>query len=87
MDTAASVDGELIRTQLMAGLLEAGNVVLRHRVGVRLRTLAGFGHVRVNGFRMEEAAAVESGVVDPEVLATLAWLPSGPVVRVGGEGG
>src|SRR5438552_3823771 len=59
----------------MDWLLETGDVVLRHRVGVRLIALAGFGHVRIDGLGMKEPAAGEALVGDPQVLATLAWLP------------
>ena len=69
----------------MTRLLEAGDVVLRDGVAV-----GRGGHdprVRVDGLRVGEAAGIESRVVDPQVLATLVWLPRGAVVRVSGEGG
>src|SRR6478672_1204180 len=69
----------------MAELLEAGDVVLRHRVGVRLIALAGFGHVRIDGLGMKEPAGGETLVGDPKVLATLAGLPRGLIWDRGSE--
>src|SRR5262245_10188799 len=69
----------------MDRLLEAGDVVLRHGVGVRLLALAGFGHVRIDARGVDEPVRGETVMGDPQVLATLAWLPRG--ARGCAEGG
>ena len=83
-DTAAPAQ-RATQNSGMARLLEASDVVLGDGMAVgRGRHNAG---IRVVALRVGESRGAESGVVDPQVLATLVWLPRGAVVWVRGEGG